>query len=140
MLKEKLEKLFSLYLAGFKKYDIEAVSECYHLPCTLHTHDRVVLLSEPAEFNREFDNIFAQLKLANTQNIVATRASYVNLTESLVLVCVDWDFINNQQEIFADFSAFYHVVVENDQASIVNVVSQDLSSSKTLAYPLTIKD
>jgi hypothetical protein len=51
-------------------------------------------------------------------------------------VCIDWDFIDGQGQVFADFTAFYHVVDINDTLKIINVISHELESSLTLAKPL----
>ena len=67
MLTDKIETLFNQYINAFSAYDIEQVRACYHLPCTLHTPDKVVLIENDADFDQEFSSIFNGLKAANTQ-------------------------------------------------------------------------
>ncbi len=54
----------------------------------------------------------------------------------MVLVCIDWAFIDADNEIFADFSAFYYLVDVAGQYKIIHVISHSLEQSKVLTYPL----
>tara|TARA_R110000782_G_C14816971_1_gene413349 strand:- start:6794 stop:6991 length:198 start_codon:yes stop_codon:yes gene_type:complete len=54
------------------------------------------------------------------------------LSESLILACIDWQFIDTKGDVFTDFSAFYHLALNNEQWQIFNVVSQELSQSIAL--------
>ncbi len=133
----KIEQLFKQYQKAFINYDIDEVISCYHLPCTLNTPDKIVLLSSKSDCQQEFGAIFSQLKEANTSNVIAKKASYQQMSEQLYLVCIDWDFIAGQGQVFADFAAIYHVLDTVDGLKIINVVSHELESSLTLAKPLS---
>ncbi len=135
-----IENLFNNYLAAFKAYDLDAVIECYHLPCTLHTLDKIVMVNNIDDCRQEFASIFAQLKQANTSEIIARSASYLSIADNLLLACVDWDFIDGQGETFADFCAYYHIVKSEGEQKlkIINVVSHELSNSLSLATPFLI--
>lgn len=136
----KIVSLFTAYIAAFKGYKLDDVAACYHLPCTLHTPDRVVLLSNEQESLQEFNDIFSQLKQAKTRDIVAKNASYSLVTGSVVLVSVDWTFIDEKSEIFADFCAVYHLILVNNELKIFNVVSHELSNSLSLNIPIELID
>ncbi len=133
----KIQQLFKQYQKAFINYDIDEVISCYHLPCTLNTPDKIVLLSSKSDCQQEFGTIFSQLKEANTSNVIAKKASYQQMSEQLYLVCIDWDFIAGQGQVFADFAAIYHVLDTVDGLKIINVVSHELESSLTLAEPLS---
>ncbi|MCP4989906.1 MAG: hypothetical protein GY928_28810 [Colwellia sp.] len=133
----KIEQLFKQYQKAFINYDIDEVISCYHLPCTLNTPDKIVLLSSKSDCQQEFGAIFSQLKEANTSNVIAKKASYQQMSEQLYLVCIDWDFIAGQGQVFADFAAIYHVLDTVDGLKIINVVSHELECSLTLAKPLS---
>jgi len=138
---QQIETLFNQYLAAFSAYDLEAVVACYHLPCTLHTPDKIVLVNSIDDCRQEFNNIFTQLKQANTAKIMARQASYMSINDDLLLVCVDWTFIDDQGQVFADFCAYYHLSLLNStkqRLAIVNVVSHELSNSQLLANVFTI--
>jgi len=137
MIKIKLEQLFKNYQNAFLHCDIDGVSTCYHLPCTLNTPDKLVLLSNQYDCQQEFGAIFTQLREASTSDIVAKKASFSQMGEQLYLVCIDWDFIDGQGQVFADFTAIYHVLDTGDALKIVNVVSHELESSLTLTTSLT---
>ena len=132
----KLQNLFKQYQKAFLTYDIDEVISCYHLPCTLNTPDKIILLSNQSDCHNEFNEIFAQLKQAVTSDVVAKKASYVQISKQLYLVCIDWDFIDGQGQVFADFAAVYHVVDIDDTLKIINVISHELENSLTLAKPL----
>ena len=142
MQQQQIEHLFDNYLTAFKNYDLDAVVACYHLPCTLHTPDKIVLVNNDDDCRQEFADIFTQLKQASTSKIIARKASYLAVTEQLLLACVDWDFINEQSEVFADFCAYYHIVESSDEQKlkIINVVSHELSNSLLLAIPFSINN
>ena len=133
-----IEQLFNDYLAAFKNYNLDNVAKCYHLPCTLHTPDKLVFLKTVEECKNEFGKIFAQLKQANTAEITARKASFSTITESLLLACVDWDFIDAQGEVFADFCAVYNLAIIESELKIISVVSHDLSNTLTLEQPFVI--
>ena len=137
MNKIALQQLFKDYQNAFLHYDIDRVSVCYHLPCTLNTPDKIVLLSKQSDCEEEFGTIFSQLKEANTSNIIAKKASFEQVSKQLYLVCIDWDFIDGQGQVFADFTAIYHVLDNEETFKIVNVISHELDNSLLLAEPLS---
>ncbi|MDP7592673.1 MAG: hypothetical protein QF552_08265 [Litorilituus sp.] len=146
MLKQKLEVLFGQYLNAFERYDLDKVCDCYHLPCTLNTPDKIVLINDVKQCEQEFSAIFTQLAQANTDKIIARKASYMHLNENLVIACIDWDFVDDKAQVFADFSAFYHIsVTYSDSAKItiqelkiINVVSHELSNSISLPHTFLV--
>jgi hypothetical protein len=138
---KQIETLFEHYLVAFSHYDLDAVVACYHIPCTLHTPDKMVLVKNIDDCRQALNEIFIQLKQANTAKIVARNASYMSINDNLLLACVDWDFIDDQGQIFADFCAYYHISVldgPEQKLSIVNVVSHELSNSLPLANVFSI--
>jgi len=138
MLKEQIETLFEHYLTAFKAYDLNAVVACYHQSCTLHTPDKLVLIKCIDDCRQEFNDIFSQLQQAKIGDIKALNASYTLITEELLVVSIDWAFIDEQGEIFADFCAIYHLALIDDELKIINVVSHELSNSLTLEQPLEL--
>ena len=138
MSKLAIEQLFQRYVAAFEQQDIAGIQRCYHLPCTLHTPDRVVLIESSKVFEGEFIDIFTVVNHANIVRFIALKASFSQLNDKLILACVDWQFIDANEQVFTDFSAFYHLAMEDGQWRIFNVVSQELSQSKELNTPLNI--
>jgi hypothetical protein len=138
MKNQQLDNLFQAYILAFKQYDLSAAQQCYQLPCTLHTPDKVAYLASDASFKQEFEDIFTVLRHANTQNIIATKATYSLGVVDTIDVCIDWAFIDDKEEVFADFCAFYHLVKVEEQYKIISVVSHDLSNSVTLTFDLAI--
>ncbi len=138
MLEQALIKLFKDYISAFEQYNFTAARACYHLPCTLHTPDKIAYLSDSESFDKEFEEIFVVLKHAKTKKIIPTAASFNNSANSSVDICVDWAFIDDNDEIFADFTAFFHVIKIADKFKIVSVVSHDLTNSIELEFSLTL--
>ena len=138
---KQIETLFEHYLVALSHYDLDAVVACYHIPCTLHTPDKMVLVKNIDDCRQALNEIFIQLKQANTAKIVARNASYMSINDNLLLACVDWDFIDDQGQVFADFCAYYHISIldgPEQKLSIVNVVSHELSNSLPLANVFSI--
>lgn len=138
---QQIETLFDHYLTAFSEYDLDAVVACYHIPCTLHTPDKMVLVNNVDDCRQALNEIFTQLKQANTAKIVARKASYTSINDNLLLACVDWDFIDEQGQVFADFCAYYHISIidsPEQKLSIVNVVSHELSNSLSLTNMFSI--
>jgi len=140
MKNQPLDNLFQEYISAFKQYDLSAVQHCYQLPCTLHTPDKIAYIADEASFKQEFEDIFTVLQHANTVNIVATKATYSLREGDTLDVCIDWAFIDDKKEVFADFCAFYHLVKVEQQYKIISVVSHDLSNSVALTFDLAITD
>lgn len=138
MNKKTIKQLFQRYLVAFHQQNMVDTQLCYQLPCTLHTPDKVVLIASDRVFEEEFSAIFSVLRDAKIKRFVALKASFSKLNENLVLACVDWQFIASKDEVFTDFSAFYHLTLSEGQWRIFNVVSQELSQSIDLDIPFDI--
>jgi hypothetical protein len=133
--------LFDNYLEAFKQYKLDDVVNFYHLPCTLNTPDKVVLISTVEDCKKEFLEIFSQLKAANTIDIVVKKSSYTQMNNNVFLACVDWEFIDGNGDVFADFCAYYHLLNVGEtecKLKIINVNSHELSNSLPLALPFKI--
>ncbi len=137
-LKENLEVLFKRYISAFENYDLTLVKACYHLPCSLHTPDKIAYLNSESVFAQEFKDIFIVLQHAKTKKIVATKASYNQSSHSAIDVCIDWSFIDRSDEVFAEFTAFYQLAIIDNQIKIISVVSHELSNSIVLSQMLDI--
>jgi hypothetical protein len=135
-LKEALENLFTHYLKSFRDYNLQGVCHCYAIPCTLNTPERILLIEDFNACEKEFSAIFEQLKQEKTKDIVVQQSSFMVLSKSLLLVSIDWDFINQSEDVFASFCAFYHIALEmkdkNIQLKIVNVASHQSENSLLL--------
>jgi len=140
MNKKTIEQLFQRYLVAFEQQHMADTQLCYQLPCTLHTPDKVVLIASEEAFQQEFSEIFAVLSQAEVKRFVALKASFSTLSENLILACIDWQFIGANEEVFTDFSAFYHLTLSDGQWKIFNVVSQELSQSLDLDIAFNIAD
>jgi hypothetical protein len=135
---KKVTLFLKEYLSAFVHYDLNKAAANYHLPCTLHTPDQIVLVKNIKACQQELTKIFNQLQQEKTSDILIKKASYSLVTEHLLLVSVDWEFLNDKGEIFADFCAIYHLILIDNALKIVNVVSHDLSNSQTLDYPVML--
>ena len=138
MAKQTITSFFNTYITALKQYDLQAICESYHFPCSLHTPDKIVLLNSINDCEKEFNVIFEQLKQAKMSNVNTNNLSYSNVSQSLLLVNIDWEFIDEHGEIFADFCAVYHVLLINKAFKIINVVSHELSNSLVLDNVLEI--
>lgn len=138
LIRNKLEQLFQHYLIAFEQQNLTKAQQCYQLPCTLHTPDQVVLVANNADFEKAFLAIFSLLNQANVKRFTALSASFSELDNNIVLACVDWQFLDENNEVFTDFCAFYHLSFSKGQWRIFNVVSQELSQSVSLANPFKI--
>lgn len=138
MLTKKINCLFKNYLAAFKSYDLTKVAKFYHLPCTLHTPDNVVLLKNGEDCLQELKKIFTQLQQAKTSEMIVRKASYSLVTETVLSASIDWEFLDDKGEIFADFCAIYHLILIDGELKIINVVSHDLSNSIPLDFPFIL--
>lgn len=136
----QIKNLFNHYLKGFKDYSLECVQQCYTLPCTLHTPDKLAYIENQEKFEKEFIDIFAILKQANTKDILATRASYAKSGGNGWDICIDWAFISESGDVFTDFCAFYHVIETEGKLGIVSVVSHSIEQSVSLANMLVIEE
>lgn len=135
---EKVTLFLKEYLSAFAHYDLNKAVASYHLPCTLHTLDQIILVKNIKACQQELTNIFNQLQQAKTSDIIIKKASYSLITDHLLLVNVDWEFLDDKGEIFADFCAIYHLILIDNELKIVNVVSHDLSNSQTLDHPVML--
>jgi len=138
MTKEIIEKLFKQYLISFVDYDFVGVKACYAIPSTMATPDQFLTLSDEISFEATFKGIFEQLKSAGMVSVAAKQASYQKLTDGLYLASVDWEFFTEDGTSFTDFTAFYHITIEDKQAKILSVISQDSSQSQIIGETFNI--
>ena len=138
MIAEKLTQLFDGYTQAFLSYQLDDVYNFYHLPCCLSTPDKMLVIANVEQFKQEFLAIFRQLKQAQTKRVDILKASFESIDANTLLVCVDWQFVGNENQVFADFSAFYHLLIKDAQYKIISVSSHDLSQSKDLSHKLKL--
>jgi hypothetical protein len=136
LLSQRLENLFVAYQQAFAGFNAKQVRACYQLPCSLTMPDEFIVVNDEAQFKQEFEKIFQQLQQANTKSFSISNASYQTLNKQLILVCINWSFIDDNDLAFAEFSAFYHVTDINNTLQIVHVTSQPSEQSVTLDNPI----
>jgi len=138
---QQLNELFTRYIKASNVYNMDEILRCYHLPCTLHTPEKIAYLANQVQFKQEFIDIFTMLQHANISKIVANKASYQYSQKNAIDVCIDWFFYNDKNELFADFTAFYYMTYTDADPSwkIVSVVSHELQNSIALNQLFTIK-
>lgn len=135
----KLQSFIQGYLECFKHYDIKTLQKYYCLPCTLSTPDKLVLVTTNEKFEQEFLQIFTQLKQANTVEFRFSNISYTKVNNEFITLGGHWVFINDQQETFAEFFACYHLLKENDNIKIVNVISHEVENTVTFTEKLVLE-
>jgi hypothetical protein len=135
----ELSTLFANYIHAFSMMNMQAVRDCYLLPCTLNTPDKVVLLNGEQCFQDEFKQIFDLLASENIVAFKVSNATFDEVTENTTVAAVDWQFLDNANNLFTEFTAIYHLTKSNTNFKIINVVSQDISQSITLSQPLIIE-
>ncbi len=117
---------------------MQAVRSCYLLPCTLSTPDKVVLLNDEMSFKNEFLQIFSLLKSENISAFKVSNASFDEIAENLVVAAIDWQFLDQANNLFTEFTAIYHLTKVAKNFKIINIISQDISQSIELSQSLSI--
>lgn len=140
MLVTQLQNLFTQYHQAFKTQNIIDVLACYHLPCTLMTPDKLVLLSNTKEAEQEFIRIFEGINRVNITSFKAVNANFEPISESIIAVNIHWQFFDEKKEIIADFSALYHILKNEQQFKIFQVISHEVESSLHLSFPLNLTE
>ena len=140
MTKQDIEQLFTQYINAFQARNIASTKACYQLPCTLHTPDKIVLIENDIDFEREFLDIFTVLNHAEITRFIPLKASFSELNEKIILACVDWQFLDANEQVFTDFTACYHIALSGEDWKIFNVVSQELSQSLLLSTSFNISN
>ena len=94
-------------------------------------------------FKQEFIDIFTVLKHGNISKIIADKASFQYCHQNALDVCINWLFFDENNQLFTDFSAFYHLIKLNNKSQeswkIVSVVSHEIQNAVELSEPFTIK-
>ena len=104
-----LAKLFDNYFAAFESFDVQAVMRCYTLPCLLATPDKLLLVNDTQEFEREFNEIFTGLKAADFAKVGWRQPSMQAFNNECATVLVPWHFYNKAGEEFANFTGIYQL-------------------------------
>ena len=138
MIEKQLTQLFQHYIQAFNTFSLEDMLQCCTIPCVLHTPDKVAYLSDEALFINEFSQIFQLLESVDVAKVRPSAASYSEINPNLFIVNVSWAFIDKNNEIYTDFSAFYHIAVQQNEYKITNVISHEQSNAVTLDHILDL--
>jgi len=141
MFTKDIQSLFNNFQLGFKVFDLNLVTACYNLPCTLNTPDKISVIKTKLALEDEVNDIFSQLKNEGFDRLELKNSSCMQLTDEIILVNIDWKFYDNTNQVFSEFSAFYHLVCANDKkVKIINATSHQISNSQRLQTSFSLKD
>lgn len=133
MLAENIQLLFNRFQEGFTHFDLEKVIDCYHLPCTLNTPDKISVINTGAELESEVSGIFTQLTNECFASVKLGNSSFMKLTDDIAYATIDWKFLDNKNQVFSEFSAFYHLIYTKDKKlKIINATSHQINNSQRL--------
>jgi len=138
VLSQQLQQLFNNYQQAFKAQNIKDVLACYQLPCTLVTPDRLVLLSTIVDAEQEFAQIFRGINNLGIQTFKATNASFTDINDNIFAVNIHWQFFDQKKAIIADFAALYHLIKNEQQLKIFQVISHENDPIITLPFSLNL--
>ncbi|NMP31352.1 hypothetical protein HII17_07245 [Thalassotalea sp. M1531] len=134
----QLTHLFSSYIGAFASLDVNATKLCYRIPCILSTPDKTLLITTDAEFEQEFSEIFSFLSQNTITGFKASNASYQSFGPEQILVSIDWQFLDKNESVIADFCAVYQLTQQANQFKISHVSSIGLEQSLSLENQLTL--
>ena len=142
MITSSIEHLFNRFLQGFKNFDLTMVKNCYHLPCTLNTPEKIRVINTDAELSDEIKDIFEQLTNEQFAGVELSNTSYMQLSDDITFVSIDWKFVDQTKQVFAEFSTFYHLTMKrkDKQLKIINATSHQISNSQSLTTPFILND
>lgn len=135
---QQLTRFYQDYIQAFAIANVSAVADCYQLPCVLSTPEKLLLLDSEESFREEFNGIFAMLSEHNITGFKASNASYQHINNALTLVKIDWRFYDQDNQLFSEFTAIYHLSYRQEIYRIVNVISHDMCQIADLSHELTL--
>ncbi|RHW76094.1 hypothetical protein [Colwellia sp. RSH04] len=138
MIENILQQTFNTYIDALKNYQLKAFAKHYFIPCTLNTPDNLVFIKCEQSREQALSDIFLQLKTENTAKIITKNLGYQIISDSVIMVSVDWYFFDENQQCFAEFTAIYHLLLIDGNYKIFNVISHDISNSIKLANRFTL--
>ncbi len=134
---ESLSVFFKQYINAFFQYNSASVQSYYQLPCTLNTPEQLVILTQQ-NINEELIQVFNELKAAKLSGMKIFNSSYDTITESLAVVNISWQLFTENDQLFTEFCALYHVIKLSGEWKIVNINSQALEQSIALTQTLDL--
>ena len=140
MLTTQIQTLFNNFKEGFKTLDLNKISKCYHLPCTLNTPESLCVVNTEFNLNSEIKGIFEQLKNEGFSYVNLSNTSYCILNNEICFVSIDWQFVDKHHDVFSEFSAFYHLMIIDKQLKIFNATSHQINNSQQLTTPFFLND
>jgi hypothetical protein len=138
MLITNVQALFHNFKEGINHLDLAKVVDCYHLPCTLNTPDKMSLVSTKDELEFEVKSIFAQLTHECFFRFELRNTSYMELTDNIIFASIDWRFFDDSHQVFSEFSAFYHLVIKDKKLKIINATSHQINNGQRLLMPFVL--
>ena len=134
----ELASLFSDYINAFAQCSMAGVKSCYQLPCVMSTPEKLLLINNESSFEQEFDQIFSMVRNSNLTAFKVNAASFEEINQDTALVAIDWEFIDNANNVFTQFTAIYHLTNSPSGFKIFNVISHDVPQGNSLSNPLKI--
>lgn len=138
MLTADIQQSLNRFQKGFHHFDLAMVVDCYHLPCTLNTPEKMSIINTKAELENEINGIFEQLRHECFARFELSNTSYMQLTEDLSFATINWTFIDKTNQVFSEFSAFYHLSVKDKKLKIINATSHQICNEKNLSIPFVL--
>ena len=139
MLTTQIHSLFTLFKTAIQTTNVEQLQACYHIPCTLNTPDSFTLINNDVELIAALNAIVEQLQQEQFSQVAVENMSYSKLGNNLYLVSMDWTFTDIANQVFSEFSAFYHLILVDKQLKIINATSHQITNSQQLAKPIALK-
>lgn len=140
MIEKQLAQLFKHYIKALNDFNVGDMLKCCTIPCVLHTPDKIAYLPDEILFTAEFTQIFQLLQSADVVKIHPTASSYAEINPQLFIVSINWEFLDSNNEVYTDFSAFYHVSSQDDDFKITNVISHELANAVLLEQVLRLTE
>tara|TARA_B110000114_G_scaffold103755_1_gene109201 strand:+ start:359 stop:793 length:435 start_codon:yes stop_codon:yes gene_type:complete len=138
MLTTNVQALFHNFKEGINHLNLIKVVDCYHLPCTLNTPDKLSLINTKAELESEVKSLFTQLTKECFYRFELSNTSYMKLTDDMIFASIDWTFIDDNHQVFSEFSAFYHLVIKDKKLKIINATSHQINNGQRLLIPFVL--
>jgi len=138
MLTTNVQALFHDFQEGINHLDLIKVVDCYHLPCTLNTPDKMSLINTKTELESEVKSLFTQLTDECFAQFELSNTSYMKLTDDVIFASIDWAFIDDNHQVFSEFSAFYHLAIKDKKLKIINATSHQINNGQRLLIPFVL--
>ena len=123
MINDKIENWLANYAKLFEENNLEEIINCYAVPSTMSTPEKVVIMKSADEVEQQISEILLLTKQSMLKQAKVLDLVIYPYDDNIFIANCRWQMEDAAGQIFAEFGAVYQLVYSKNEFRILNVTS-----------------